>query len=270
MDLRTPCLISENRRLVEAHNVDAMNENASEKQQTLIGPFGALKRPQYEVGEYLAASSLLIEQRYRLQRLRQHNRYLHGWGVLCGLQVVPAQEPGRPWAVRVCPGYALGCCGEEIEVGSSTVVDIRDYLWNRPADHGRRGGVAYVGIRYTEDSVKPVPATPPACGCEETMYEHSRIKDGFEVNALWVLSGIADRPPFDICERQTAPCLDCGDSRHVFLACITLPASESDPITGSHIDNQSCRRQFAPTTMLQDQLVECCCETQRQGQLTRS
>ncbi|MGH8554138.1 MAG: hypothetical protein ACREUD_00945, partial [Gammaproteobacteria bacterium] len=96
-----------------------------------------MKRPRYEPGSYLSAKDLLTEQRYRLQRLRQHNRYLHGWGVVCGLQVVPAHEPGRPWGVRVCPGYAIGCCGEEIEVGSSTVVDIRDSLWNRSIENGR-------------------------------------------------------------------------------------------------------------------------------------
>jgi hypothetical protein len=42
---------------------------------------GALQRPSYEAGSYLAAHDLLAEQRYRLQRLRHHTRYLHGWGV---------------------------------------------------------------------------------------------------------------------------------------------------------------------------------------------
>jgi hypothetical protein len=41
-------------------------------------------------------------------------RYRHGWGVACGLDVrVAAQNPG---SVIVTPGYALGCCGDDIVV----------------------------------------------------------------------------------------------------------------------------------------------------------
>ena len=221
---------------------------------------GAPQRPSYETGSYLAAHGLLTEQRHRLQQLHHHDRYLHGWGVVCGLLVVPAQEPGRPWAVQVCPGYAIGCCGEEIEVRSPTTVDIRDYLWTRPSEHGRPAPLAYVSVRYAEELARPVPVNPPACGCDETVYKPSRIKDGFEVDVLWAPPKVADRPPFDICERQMAPCPDCGDSRHVFLACVTLPASESDRITSADIDNRSHRQQIATTAVLQYQLVGCCCD----------
>src|SRR5262245_29859665 len=90
-----------------------------------LGPPDALKRPQYEIGNYLAAADLLTEQRYRLQRLRRHNRYLHGWGVVCGLHVVPARDSTRPWALWVCPGYAISCCGDEIEVPTPAMIDVR-------------------------------------------------------------------------------------------------------------------------------------------------
>lgn len=42
---------------------------------------------------------------------RRHNRFLHGWGVVCGLQVHCGPDRER---VRVKPGYALECDGSEL------------------------------------------------------------------------------------------------------------------------------------------------------------
>jgi hypothetical protein len=50
-----------------------------------------------------------------------HNRYLHGWGVVCGMEVVcsPCNN-----LVTVQPGYALSPCGDDIVVCSPAPVDI--------------------------------------------------------------------------------------------------------------------------------------------------
>ena len=207
-------------------------------------PPGALARPVFEAGNYLAIPDLQTWQHYRSQRRRRHNRFLHGWGVVCGLRVVPANDQHRPWAVRVCPGYAISCCGDDIVVPMPTAVDVRDYLWRRPLQNGQPAPVAYVGIQYAEERVRPVPVPPFGCGCAETVYQPSRIRDSFQVDILWVLPEIASSAPFDICEKRPAPCPDCLGQPYVFLACITLPASEGDPITYDHIDNWSCRRQI--------------------------
>src|SRR5262245_38618945 len=97
------------------------------------GPAGALKRPRFEVGDHLTASDLATERAYREWRLRRHNRHLHGWGVVCGLWVVPARDTSRPWGVFVCPGYALGPYGDEILVPDAWLIDVRDSLWSRPS-----------------------------------------------------------------------------------------------------------------------------------------
>jgi hypothetical protein len=202
---------------------------------------GALQRPRYAAGISLAAHDLRTEQRYRLQRLRRHHRYLHGWGVVCGLRVVPARDPARPWAVQVCPGYAMGPYADEIEVQTLAAVDVRDYLWRRPHDAHDAAGhpvrVAYIGIRYAEQQGRPVPRQPPGCRCAETIYELSRIQDGFQVDVLWQLPEPDDAGGFDVCEPGLAPCPECPESPYVVLASITLPASEGDPITRDRIDN---------------------------------
>jgi hypothetical protein len=50
-----------------------------------------------------------VEQDYFIERLRRHNRLLHGWGIICGLQVLPDATAEQPWRVKVCPGAAFRC-----------------------------------------------------------------------------------------------------------------------------------------------------------------
>src|SRR5262249_27685137 len=150
---------------------------------------GALPRPRYEAGDFLTARDLLTEQRYRLLRMRRHDRYLHDRGIVCGLWVAPVNDPHRPWAAQVCPGYAISCCGDEIIVPAPVVVDVRDYLWTRPLIDGKPAPVAYIGIRYAEEEVRPIPTIISSCGCDDPLYQPSRIRDGFLVDVLWALPG---------------------------------------------------------------------------------
>jgi hypothetical protein len=61
----------------------------------------------------LTDTDLTNEQNYLLAKNRLHNRYLHGWGVVCGLQVTCSECDG--W-VTVNPGYAIDPCGNDIIV----------------------------------------------------------------------------------------------------------------------------------------------------------
>jgi hypothetical protein len=63
----------------------------------------------------LTEADLNNEQSYWLAKSRLHNRYLHGWGVVCGMQVVCNECDG--W-VTIKPGYAIDPCGNDIIVCS--------------------------------------------------------------------------------------------------------------------------------------------------------
>ena len=200
-------------------------------------------RPSFSLGGYVTAADLHKDQKYRQRRQQCHNRFLHNWGIVCGLRVVPAQDPARPWAVLVCPGYAIDCCGREIEVPEAAKLDIREHLWKRPSSSSKQfhpslaaatRPTAYVAVRYAEELVHPIPAPQPACGCEDTLYEASRIRDSYRLDVLWTRPR-AQEPSTGLCAETTSPCPDCTDRLHVFLARITLPASQGDPITPSHI-----------------------------------
>lgn len=212
---------------------------SNHQQRSASGPAGSLDWPLYVPGSFIFARDLTTEQRSRLQLLRRQNHFLHDWGIVCGLWVAPANEPGKPWAIQVCPGYAIGCCGEEIQVRASISIDVRDYLWMRAPDSQ---GPAFVGIRYYELFLSPTPAKTKGCGCEETVYECSRIQDDFQLDILWSLPETADTEEFDLCAQQLSPRRPCSESPYVLLARITLPAGEGDPITRDHIFNGRYRR----------------------------
>lgn len=72
-----------------------------------------LGRTRFFAGQLLTDTDLTNEQNYVLAKNRLHNRYLHGWGVVCGLQLTCSECDG--W-VTVNPGYALDPCGNDIIV----------------------------------------------------------------------------------------------------------------------------------------------------------
>ena len=55
------------------------------------------RRNNYFAGKLLTKKDLQDEQSYFMGKDKQHNRYLHGYGVVCGLRVLPAEppQPGR-------------------------------------------------------------------------------------------------------------------------------------------------------------------------------
>lgn len=72
-----------------------------------------LDRTRFFSGQLLSDADLTNEQSYWLAKSRLHNRYLNGWGVVCGMQVTCGQCAG--W-VTVQPGYAIDPCGNDVIV----------------------------------------------------------------------------------------------------------------------------------------------------------
>jgi hypothetical protein len=72
-----------------------------------------LDRTRFFSGQLLTESDLNNEQSYMLAKNRLHNRYLQGWGVVCGLQVTCSACD--QW-VTINPGYAIDPCGNDIIV----------------------------------------------------------------------------------------------------------------------------------------------------------
>src|SRR5882762_2817634 len=90
---------------------------------------GIAERPRYYARQLITSDDLTLEQEYFRNRLRAHNRLLHGWGVVCGAHVCPSPSSTtsgyKPWEVIVEPGYILGPYGDEIIIDCRRMVDLR-------------------------------------------------------------------------------------------------------------------------------------------------
>jgi hypothetical protein len=117
--------------------------------------FPKLKRNHYFYGRILTSEDFETEQQYFINRLKLHNRYLHGSGVVTGLQVTVSNDVSSP-GVIVSPGYALDSEGNEIIVSVSQ----RGPLPNN-------GEVAYLCIRWAERETDYCPVPEPATGSQD-------------------------------------------------------------------------------------------------------
>ncbi len=239
--------------------------------------FGVQERPRYFPRQLITPGELTLEADYFRDRLRRHNVYLHGWGVVCGALVCvvpagPGLNSGRghdlrhgvaqigggdgdtePWVVCVQPGYILGPYGDEILIDCPRTVHLRvattsgcasdaaDDLsdpWCSEVYVDRPAGPLFVAVRYRQFQTRLVRAQPAGCGCDDSQCEYSRYRDGYEIGIL------------DECRLERRPtrargappvnpaCPPCPDSPWVVLAEVTVDADG----TITHIENCSCRR----------------------------
>jgi hypothetical protein len=217
------------------------------------GP-ASLERVRYFQRQLVTAADLNQTQDYHRAQMRRHNRMLHGWGVVCGCEVVPAQGD---YLVTVQPGYVLGPQGDEIVVDGPLTVDLRregldgnatgscaeqSDPWCSGVQVARGlGAPLYLAVAYAECPSRPVRLQPAGCGCEDGQCEYSRIRDGFAIRILENLpashAALANKPPSLVaCPR---PCPDCITEPWVVLAQIT---PQGRTITPNDIDNVTYRR----------------------------
>jgi hypothetical protein len=83
------------------------------------------ERNRYYTGRFLTARDFQDEQDYFLSRHYTHNRLMHGWGIVCGLEVRPhLNDSCQDRYVIVTPGVAIDCCGREIVLKEKMVVKV--------------------------------------------------------------------------------------------------------------------------------------------------
>lgn len=153
----------------------------------------APNRVRYFTGQLLTAEDFEAEQEYLREKRRRHNRYSHGYGVVNGLQVSIGDNN-----VRVDPGLAVDCHGEEIVVCEPTEVALTE-----------KDGVKYLTICYIERETDPVPVP----GSEETI-QNSRIEEVFE------LTFECDHPCSGH-KRDKLRWVPCGEAHGIPLAKLT-------------------------------------------------
>jgi hypothetical protein len=86
------------------------------------GKLQCLCRPRFFAGQLLSEEDLNRLDCYITEKHKLHNRYLHGWGTVCGLEV--RCHSCDDHFVTVSPGYALSPCGEDIVVCQEDTVNV--------------------------------------------------------------------------------------------------------------------------------------------------
>jgi hypothetical protein len=189
------------------------------------------ERPRYYARQLITPDDMTLEQDYFRAKLRRHNRYLHGWGVVCGADVVLAT---KPWKVIVKTGYILSPYGDEIYISADQCVDVRkkcsaaqpqfpeddlDCLEAQPPAPAT-GDTLYIAIRYVEKTTRLIRVPLGGCGCEDNACEYSRFSDEYEI---CVLDHCPDShknptPPMNIHERPAPECPECETEPWVVLS----------------------------------------------------
>lgn len=226
--------------------------------------------PRYYPRQLITPADLTLEQDYFRDRLRRHNRLLHGWGVVCGALVCPVKTlhddksvSCSPWLVQVQPGYVLGPYGDEIILDCSRTIDIRTQgvsgvtgepcidapdPWCTPMftpPTTTNPTVYYIAVKYVQSMTRPVRVQPVGCGCDDSSCEYSRWHDGYQIGVLTKCPACNQPDPSQpaptinrLTTGDTPACPDCSCGPWVGLAAVMVNADG----TIAQIDNCSCRR----------------------------
>jgi hypothetical protein len=159
-------------------------------------------RLNYFYGQMLCADDFTAEQVYFREKMKLHNRCLHGYGTVCGLRVGPYVPPAKkecdhpappePW-ITIEPGLALDSEGNELIVrdsGPPLVVN----LWEQLSAEDRKAvenecdkdgcfkKKLYICLHHVETPLCPsTPIVPSSCN-GTLPNQFKKYRDGVRVS----------------------------------------------------------------------------------------
>jgi hypothetical protein len=131
---------------------------------------GNLLRPRYFDRQQLTAPDLNQGVTYVRERLRRHNRFMHGWGVVCGAEVWQTDAAADPWQLSVGEGYVVTLRGDEVYIPPGAAINIES---------------AVLGCLGTSEDC-------PDVHLARAMINPAGIDIRSEYNEEWVEIGLAD------------------------------------------------------------------------------
>ena len=164
-----------------------------EEKQALQSPCAAcgspiLERNRYFTGKFMTARDFQGEQDYLRNRHHLHNRLLHGWGVLRGLDVeAHPRSECQGEAVLVRAGAALDCWGRELLLLEDTPVELPVLRpERRPQEMHDKTATEQLllCVFFTEDRIEFTPAIYHEGATESDSEESNRIREGVSLRLL--------------------------------------------------------------------------------------
>jgi len=224
------------------------------------------ERNNYFYGKMMVARDFFAEQCYFNEKRWLINRMVLGWGVVCGLEVLPGDTPGE---VVVTPGLAIDCCGREILVCCQQTIPLRpEQSACHPEEPTAEGPkTVYIVLEYQECKTEPVHLPAVACDAPERG-EFNRILDSFKIR----VKTAGEIAPPDPCLRrcplvepqgktaslhsylcqELKTCPVCPTPASLILAQVTIPAPAGQSPSEIQIDQCSQRRLVYGNQVLYD------------------
>ena len=109
----------ENQKVPKGSAAESHPSGCAERESTCCS-LDCLTQPRFYCGQLLTDQDLTALVTWTKQKLAL-SRYLHGWGVVCGLHVSLGTTAGT---VVIEPGYATSCCGEDILICEPHTIDL--------------------------------------------------------------------------------------------------------------------------------------------------
>lgn len=253
-----------------------MNSNACKASHSV--------RPSYFDRQRLKAADLSMEQEYQNQRFRRQNRFLHGWGVVCGAEVGAVWEGEVPTSqIRLTEGYGLTPGGDELYFPPSLdAIDLKEQIKERCPQTGdcsnltdlSEGGElefeevvedcrVYLIARPCQEPCAADYPIPVDCQHPGGSPKASRIREGARLELVVELPSLhqPSEPDCDqlirlVCGTETAQCPAAAEAADNYLVLATLWVRDCRIL---EIDNRYPRKRLLSPAVLQGYL-QCYCE----------
>ncbi len=133
------------------------------------------ERSRYFYGKLLTVDDFETEQKYMNDKRRMANRFLHGSGVVCGMNVVRVDDR----TISMEMGLALDFAGREIVVDAPVIrkLDMIDGY----GDNAGEDGYLYLCIEYAEGETEPVHSITGAGARGTGEVEYNKYAEGYRI-----------------------------------------------------------------------------------------
>lgn len=194
------------------------------------------ERNNYFYGKLMTVRDFFDEQCYFNEKRWLINKAVHGWGVVCGLDVKTVES--KTDKVIVTPGLAIDCCGREILVCEEQTVSLKPEVsecHTTQSEQQQGEQPLAICLEYLDCKTEAIHLPPIACDQKEKC-EFNRIRDSFKISAV-PFQKLQETPfcPKTIEEREKSlhqylcdrlrpyeeGCPKCLDSHCVILATVT-------------------------------------------------
>lgn len=166
-----------------------MFEN-EDKRRCSVCKIPFFERNNYYYGKLMTVRDYFAEQCYFNEKRWLMNRMVHGWGVVCGLDVkrIPKDPHDHTKGysdtkVKVTEGLAIDCCGREILVCEDQYIDLDPIKSECYQEKVKKEDLQnlVICLEYNECKSESINSKPEACDQKEKS-QFNRIRDSFKIS----------------------------------------------------------------------------------------